>query len=71
MPCAATSARTLCSTVQQYDLVNVPVTEADLTIVKNAMRDVSFPTWAEICNKSNPGCSEAWQSTVGSALGIQ
>ena len=60
-----------CSTVDKFSLVNVPITEEDLQIVSDAVRDVSFPTWAEICDKSNPGCSESWKATVGKASGLK
>ncbi len=60
-----------CTTVQQYNLTNVPVTDADLEIVQNAVRDISFPEWAEICDASNPGCSDSWKNTVGLIIGLQ
>ena len=60
-----------CTTVDKFNLVNVPITDEDLQIVSDAVRDVSFPAWAEICDKSNPGCSEAWKATVGKAAGLQ
>lgn len=60
-----------CETVKKYSLVNVPVTDADLAIVQNAVREVSFPAWAEICDKSNPTCSADWKKTVGARVGIK
>ena len=36
-----------CTTVKKFNLTNVPVTEADLQIVKNAVREVSFPGMGE------------------------
>jgi len=60
-----------CETVKQYDLVEVPVTDEDLEIMASAVRDVSFPTWAEVCDQSNPTCSEDWKQAVGQRIGIE
>ncbi len=51
-------------------MVNVPVSAADLAIVKKAVRDISFPAWAEVCDKSNPGCSAQWKKAVGPIIGF-
>ena len=60
-----------CTTGKKFKLVNVPVTPADIETVRKAVATISLPTWAEICDKSNPGCSDAWRKTVGKAVGIQ
>jgi TRAP-type C4-dicarboxylate transport system substrate-binding protein len=60
-----------CETVKKFDLVNVPITDEDMAIVQNAVREVSFPTWAEVCDASNPGCSEAWKKAVGPIIGFE
>jgi len=60
-----------CTTGKKFNLVNVPVTQADLDIVKKAVRDLSFPAWAEVCDKSNPGCSATWKQTVGPIVGMK
>mgnify|MGYP006186229133 CR=1 FL=1 len=52
-------------------LVNVPVSPADNELIRSAVSKVSLPTWAEICDKSNPGCSAAWKATVGMVVGIK
>ena len=39
--------------------------------LRKAVAAISLPTWAEICDKSNPGCSAAWRATAGKAVGIQ
>jgi TRAP-type C4-dicarboxylate transport system substrate-binding protein len=59
-----------CTTGKKFNLVNVPVTNADLDIVKKAVRDISFPAWAEVCDKSNPGCSVQWKKAVGPIIGF-
>ena len=60
-----------CETVKKFSLVNVPVTQEDLDIVSNAVAEVSFPAWAEICDKSNPNCSADWKRTVGARVGVK
>ncbi len=66
-----TTGKTPCETVKQYNLVSVPVTDEDLALVGNAVAEVSFPAWAEICDKSNPSCSADWKMTVGKRVGVQ
>jgi TRAP-type transport system periplasmic protein len=59
-----------CELNKPYSLVNVPVSEADVALVQNAVKELSFPSWAELCDKSNPGCSASWLETVGVRLGM-
>ena len=60
-----------CTTGKKYTLKDVPVSDADIAIVQNAVRDISFPTWAEICDKTNKGCSDKWKNTVGLMIGMK
>ena len=60
-----------CTTGKKFNLVNVPVTKGDLDIVRKAVRDISFPVWAEVCDKSNPGCSATWKKAVGPIVGLK
>jgi TRAP-type C4-dicarboxylate transport system substrate-binding protein len=60
-----------CTTGKKFKLVNVPVSPADLELVRGAVTKVSFPAWAEVCDKSNPGCSQKWQSIVGPQIGLK
>ena len=60
-----------CTTGKKFNLVNVPVTPADVAIVRNAVREVSLPTWAEGCDKTNPGCSDGWKKAVGPIIGLK
>jgi len=61
-----------CTTGKKFKLVNVPVTAADSELIKSAVTKVSFPAWSEVCDKSNPGCSQKWMSSVGGpVLGIK
>ena len=60
-----------CTTGKKFNLVDVPVQPADLATLRDAVATISVPTWAEICDKSNPGCSAAWKATVGKVVGIK
>ena len=60
-----------CTTGKKFSLVNVPVQPEDVATLRKAVAAVSLPTWAEICDKANPGCSDAWKKTAGKAVGIQ
>lgn len=59
-----------CKTGKKYTLKAVPITDADLKIVQGAVREISFPAWAEICDKVNPTCSADWKASVGKSLGF-
>jgi TRAP-type C4-dicarboxylate transport system substrate-binding protein len=58
-------------TLKKFKLVNVPVTPADIALVRDAMREVSLPTWEETCEKTAPGCGAEWRKTVGAAVGVK
>jgi len=61
-----------CTTGKKFKLVNVPVTPADTELIRSAVSKVSFPVWAEVCDKSNPGCSQKWMGAVGApVLGLK
>lgn len=60
-----------CTTGKKFKLVNVPVTPGDIATLRKAAAATSLPTWAEICDRSNPGCSETWKKTAGKAVGIE
>ncbi len=59
-----------CTTGTKYNLVDVPVSTSDLEIVRKAVREISYPTWAALCDKTNPGCSAAWKKAVGPIIGF-
>jgi TRAP-type C4-dicarboxylate transport system substrate-binding protein len=60
-----------CTTGKKFNLVNVPVTPGDLEIVRKAVREISYPAWAEVCDKSNPTCSADWKKAVGPIIGMK
>ena len=59
-----------CTTGKKYKLTTVPVKPEDVALVKSAVKEISFPAWAEACDKVNPGCSEGWKKTVGPIIGM-
>jgi len=60
-----------CTTGKKYNLVYVPVTGADIDTLRNAVQKVSFPVWAEVCDKTNPTCSATWKKLVGPIVGFK
>ena len=60
-----------CKTGKPFKLTNVPVSPADLELVRSAVTKVSLPVWAEVCDKSNPDCSRQWKATVAPVLGLK
>lgn len=59
-----------CEFGKPYKLVNVPVSDADVLTVQNAVKELSFPSWAELCDANNPQCSASWVATVGKRFGL-
>jgi TRAP-type C4-dicarboxylate transport system substrate-binding protein len=59
-----------CAHGKKYKLTEVPVTEADLATVKQALTESSLPAWAAQCDAVNPNCEADWRATVGAALGL-
>jgi len=60
-----------CTTVKKYHLVEVPVRPADLKLVSDALENSAFPAFAELCDKSYPGCSGIWKKALGPVTGIK
>ena len=60
-----------CTTGKKFKLVTVKPIPKDIEFVQNAVRDISFPAWAEACDKVNPGCSAAWKKAVGPIIGMK
>ncbi|MDH3793295.1 MAG: hypothetical protein OES41_16275, partial [Rhodospirillales bacterium] len=59
-----------CTTVTKYNMKNVPVTDADLKLVSEAVGKTSFPTWSKVCEQSLPGCGEKWKQILGPLVGL-
>ncbi len=59
-----------CQYNNKFDLTEVPVSAGDIALIKNAVKAISYPTWAEICDKSNPSCSDDWRTAVGAKVGL-
>ncbi|MEF7617274.1 TRAP transporter substrate-binding protein [Aquincola sp. MAHUQ-54] len=60
-----------CKTVKKYALKEVPVTPADIQLVRDALTTVSLPTWSELCDKSYDKCSATWKQVLGPVVGIK
>ncbi len=60
-----------CETGKQYKLVDVPISDADRALLKDAVTKVSLPAWTEVCDKVNKGCVERWKTAVGPVAGIK
>ena len=58
-----------CTTVKKFSMTDVPVSEGDLKLVREAIGSVSFPALAEICDKSYPGCSPNGRSCSARSSG--
>lgn len=65
------AGRDPCTTGKKFHLQQVAVTPADGELVRSAVSKVSLPVWAEVCDKTNPGCSKQWSATVAPVLGIK
>lgn len=59
-----------CEFGKPYKLAAVPVSEADLKTVANAVGEKSLPVWAKQCNATYPECEAKWRQTVGAKLGL-
>lgn len=60
-----------CKTVSKYRMKEVPVTEADLKLVGDAVRTISFPVWSQVCDKNWSGCTAKWKEVLGPITGIR
>lgn len=59
-----------CTHGTPYKLTSVPVTEADLATVRQALIERSVPVWLEQCNAVNPSCEADWKATIGKDIGL-
>jgi len=60
-----------CETVTKYNMKEVPVTEADLKLVSEAVMKISFPNWVKVTEKSYPDAAKVWKEAIGPILGAQ
>jgi len=56
-----------CETGTRYELTLIEPSEADIALIGTAVTEVSFPAWKETCDAVDPGCSDKWLETVGTA----
>lgn len=59
-----------CELNKPYNLKKVPVSDSDVKLVNDAVKELSFPAWAELCDKTNPECSTSWKMTTGKNFGM-
>ena len=62
---------TPCELNKPYSLTEVAVSAADIALVQDSVKDLSYPSWAALCDKSNPECSGLWKESVGKRFGIE
>ncbi len=60
-----------CTTGKKYSMKIVKPTAKDLDLMKSALKDIALPAWSELCEKSNPGCTETWKRAVGPVIGLK
>jgi TRAP-type C4-dicarboxylate transport system substrate-binding protein len=60
-----------CTTVTKFKMKEVPVTDADLKLVAEAVKTISLPAWGKVCERSTPGCVEKWKQILGPMTGIK
>jgi TRAP-type C4-dicarboxylate transport system substrate-binding protein len=60
-----------CGSGGKFRMVKIPVTAADVTLLREALRKISFPHWAEACDAVDPNCSGRWKKAVGPLVGLK
>ena len=59
-----------CEHGTEYSLKSVPVSDADLKAVSDALVGSSLPAWTKQCNAVNESCEADWMASVGAKLGL-
>ena len=60
-----------CRIGKKFSMKEVQPTAADRQLVADAVRTVSFPLWAESCDKVYDKCSAAWKQAIGPMVGLK
>jgi TRAP-type C4-dicarboxylate transport system substrate-binding protein len=60
-----------CRIGKKFAMKQVTASAADRQLVADAVRTVSYPLWAESCDKVNDKCSSAWKQAIGPMVGIK
>lgn len=60
-----------CRIGKKFAMKEVQPAAADRQLVADAVRTVSFPLWAESCDKVHDKCSAAWKQSVGPLVGVK
>ena len=56
-----------CETGEKFNLELVAITDDDMNLIQNAVTEISFPAWAEVCDAQNETCSTDWKAAMDSA----
>ncbi len=60
-----------CTTGRKYSLKTSDVQPQDRELLKEAVREISFPSWKESCDKVVAGCSDVWRQKVGPLISMK
>ncbi|MEW6670336.1 MAG: TRAP transporter substrate-binding protein [Thermodesulfobacteriota bacterium] len=60
-----------CETVTKFKMKEVPVSEADLKLVSEAVLKISYPNWVKVTEQSYPNAGKKWKEVIGPILGAQ
>jgi TRAP-type C4-dicarboxylate transport system substrate-binding protein len=60
-----------CRIGKKFAMKEVQPAAADRQLVADAVRTVSFPLWAESCDKVYDKCSAAWKQAIGPMAGVK
>jgi TRAP-type transport system periplasmic protein len=60
-----------CRIGKKFAMKEVQPNAADRQLVADAVRTVSFPVWAESCDRVYDKCSAAWKQAVGPMVGVK
>ena len=60
-----------CRIGKKFAMKEVQPSPADRQLVADAVRTVSFPLWAESCDKVHAQCSAAWKQAIGPMVGLK
>jgi TRAP-type C4-dicarboxylate transport system substrate-binding protein len=62
------TGKSACTNGLPGKLTYLPVSAADIGFLQEVLRDVSFPRWAQLCDRSDPACSQHWKEALRSII---
>jgi hypothetical protein len=60
-----------CPTGKRYSTKIVAPSAKAPELMESALKDIALPAWSELCEKSDPGCTETWTRAVGPVIGLK